>query len=66
MTVAQLKKAMKAHNYIIVRYFDGHTRAINSRVAGIAKAKGDAEETNIVSFRPCCFQHYISEKAPFL
>jgi len=64
MTVSQLKKAMKAHRFIIVRYHDGDTRAINSRVANIATGN-NSTETNVHSFRPCCFQEYISRKLPF-
>ena len=65
MTVAQLKKAMKAHRFIVATYFDGTQIGVNSKVATLAKAESESTETNVQSWRQCTFNEYITYKAPF-
>lgn len=68
LTRKQLHRACKSNKYIAVRWFDGVVTAINCKIADHARFdnvnKGN-QLTNLISWRPCSFQEYISLKTPF-
>ena len=69
MSVGMLKKACEQNNFLIVRYCDGYTMAINCKVHKIAirrKPREDNQLTSIIGYTPCNFNEYISRKTPFI
>lgn len=64
MTVGQLMKMAEAHKYVILRYRD-FTIATNTSFPSLAvKRRGTSysQVTEVMSYRPCTFQEYISRK----
>jgi len=67
MKVRDLKAACEKHLFLLLD-FPGGTFAVNTKIAKIAlrlKPRKDNEETDVMSYRPCSFQEYISRKAVF-
>ena len=69
LTVRQLYAQVRKHKYIIVQ-FQNDRFALNCAIAKLLLKfhglSGDESRfTNIVSFKPCSFQEYISRKIHF-
>lgn len=69
LTSAQLFNACKNNRFILVRHYsDYRVHAINCGIykfKRFTKHKRDQTETNYISFIPCNFMEYISNKVPF-
>jgi hypothetical protein len=69
LTVAQLHNQVKKHRFMIVQY--GSLRfAVNCAISDLSLKRyrlvgNESILTNVVSFKPCSFQEYISKKIPF-
>ena len=69
LSVGMLKKACEQNNFLVVRFYDGYTMAINCKAHTIAirrKPREDNQLTSIVGYYPCSFSEYISRKTPFI
>lgn len=65
MTFKQILSACNNHKYIIFRHGSGFTAAFNSKIAqfSIEKHKPNMEsESKFISYQPCSFNQYISNK----
>jgi hypothetical protein len=72
LTVNQLLKACEKHSFILAReYKTNIVHGINCGVINLEKVEHSTlnrgcEETNYISFKPCDFHEYISNKIAFL
>jgi hypothetical protein len=66
MTSAQLEIILSSNPFVMLRHYKGYTMAVNSKVSSIAKRGRVDIETDFVSYRPCNFMEYISNKTPFI
>ncbi len=71
LTMKQIDYICKNNKYIVLRYFDNETIAVNCRISEISKRKHKDKlnlnkKTNFISYYPCSFQEYISLKTPFI
>jgi hypothetical protein len=69
MTVSQVLKSCEKHRYLLLRYPDGRVIGINTKVAGLSKAKFKAhgnKKSEFISYRVISFQEYISCKSGFV
>ncbi len=70
LTVEQLQKAFRQHDYILVRFPSGKAFAVNSKVGALAlKRKGKVDPNTkllYTSWQGISFQEYISRKAKFV
>ena len=71
MNVKDLKNAMLANSYILLRYPSGVQIGCNCSIVNtkhiqkIILAKNSEEELKFVSYRACGFHEYLSKKIPF-
>jgi hypothetical protein len=67
LTILQLKKAMKQYDFILLRYRDNSLCGVNCKMLKflIKKPHSDNSFTNYISFIPCNFNQYITNKIPF-
>jgi hypothetical protein len=68
MTVGELIKACEANRFLLVRPQIGPPYAVNARIWPIIQRRERNpmdKRTKIISFRPCGYQEYISNKIPF-
>lgn len=69
LTVGQVKNICSKHEYILVKCIDNVPVGINCKVSKIALKKRDYkdhEKTSIISYMPCNFHEYISQKGKFI
>ncbi len=63
----QIRKACEKNKYLLLRLYSGYQMGINCKVIDfqIKKNHGN-QETDYISYRPCGFMEYISNKHPFI
>jgi hypothetical protein len=68
LTLGKLRKVCQEHKYLIVREKGGFTMAVNTGIANLRASKQlpDSAKSNYISYFPCDFQEYISNKVPFI
>jgi len=69
LTVKDLMKICSENKYVLLRERDGHLSAINCKISPLAFRKFNPKkniETCFVSYLPCSFHEYISNKIPFI
>jgi hypothetical protein len=69
LTVKKLHQICSQNKYILLRERGGILVGVNCKVSpiGFKKFKGNINvPTNFVSYFPCSFHEYISNKIPFL
>ena len=69
LTAQQLYNACMNHRFLILRYSrDNTTIAVNCRIARftyLSKFKDSEQPTKFISYTPCGFMEYITNKVPF-
>ena len=69
LTAKQLYNICLKNKYIIVRYVNGQITAINCKVVTLKifdNIKNKNHHTRFISYKPCSFMDYISNKTPFM
>ncbi len=70
LTVEQLQKAFRQHDYILLRFPNGKAFAVNTKAGTLAlKLKGKVDPKARViytSWQAVSFQEYISRKSKFV
>jgi hypothetical protein len=70
LKVKQIKKAMRANKYIMLRYADGRKTAVNCGILRCSKASiheaRDNKNSMFVSWYPCGLHEYITHKTAFI
>jgi len=70
MTPKQLEAAMKGHSYMLMRYYDGTSIAVNCQILQTIRVKLEIEKESMTKIlgiiRPISLHEYISRKVPFM
>ena len=69
MTFEQLQKALENNNYILLRTHWGLVLAVNCKAKRLMINRykfNPKTKSSFISFTPCSFSEYISNKTPFL
>ena len=69
LTIGQLTKACNSHKYLLLRFKDNTVMGINTKISELSHKRfshNNETETQFISYRPCGFHSYISNKYPFI
>ena len=69
MTISQIRKACKKHDFIMVRNSSGFQYAVNCKVVFIGKKNTEKHGNKLspfISYYPVSFMEYICNKVPFI
>ena len=67
MTIQNVLNACLKNKYILLRFRDGTQFGVNTKIVNSAMKKNPKmeKESQFISFVPCSFHQYISNKQPF-